>query len=113
MTEKEVNEVKEVVKITIDEMIRQKLCKIDYYPQKREVVEKELRAFFAGKISMINEKMLHQLSDDQYIDIIFMLYRDENTIEQTAEAMGKDESTIKRNKKRLILSIYELMQERK
>lgn len=113
MTEKEVNAIKEIVKITIDEMVRQKLCKIDHYPQKLAVVEKELYAFFAGKVSMINEKILHQLSDDEYIDIIFLKYRDKNTIEQIADAMGKDESTIKRNKKRLILSIYELMQERK
>ena len=48
--------------------------------------------------------------DDEYIDIIYAIYRDGNTQEWLAEYLGVDVSTIKRNKKRLITKIYELLE---
>lgn len=44
---------------------------------------------------------------DPYFRIIPMYYEDKKTIEQIAEALGVDVSTVVRNKKRLCLAIYD------
>lgn len=43
---------------------------------------------------------------DPYFRIITMYYQEGQTIEQIAEALGVDVSTIMRNKKRICLQIY-------
>lgn len=105
------DQIREVVKMTLDELMTRKLIKDDY-PYKLEVVERHLRSFFNDETckAVTLSKVLRQLSDDQYIDIIFLQYRDGKTIEWIAEYMEKDESTIKRNKKRLICAIYEMLE---
>lgn len=44
---------------------------------------------------------------DPYFRIISLYYEQGNTIEQIAEDLGVDTSTVMRNKKRLCLAIYE------
>ena len=53
---------------------------------------------------------LHSLSDDPYIELIYLLYRDRKTIEWIAEYYDVSDITIKRNKKRLIQKLYELLE---
>lgn len=103
-------EIREIVRITLDELTKSKLIKDDY-PYILTVVEKKLNEFFSNRgdgngISYV----LRQLLDDKYIDIIFLHYRDGKTLECIAETMRVDIRTILRNKKRLILRIYELME---
>lgn len=103
-------QIREVVKITLDELTARGMVKDSTIDAKR-VVEGKLTEFFNNKgdgngISYC----LSTLSDDPYIDVIYLNYRDEITIERIAEIMDKDESTIKRNKKRLIIKMYELME---
>jgi effector-binding domain-containing protein len=104
-------QIREVVKITLDELTTRKLIKDDYQSVLR-VVEKRLRAYFnnRGDGNGITYA-LRTLSDDEYIDIIYLHYRDECTLESIAEYYDKEVSTIKRNKKRLIYKIYELLEE--
>ena len=105
-------QIREVVKITIDELTRAKLINTDTYQYILPKVELKLKYFFNNKAGGIKVgHILRQLSDDPYIDIIFLQYRDGKTIEWIAEYMDKDISTIKRNKKRLIYKIYELLEE--
>ena len=104
-------QVREIVIMTIDELTDRKLIKSDSYQYLLGVVDKALYRFFNNKgdgngISYA----LNQLSDDPYIDIIFLQYRDCKTLEFIAEYMDVDVSTIKRNKKRLIKRIYEYME---
>ena len=103
-------QIREIVKITLDELTARKLIKDDY-PVILKVVEGKLRAFFndTGDSKGVSYA-LNQLADDPYIDIIFLQYRDESTLEWIAEAMDREVSTIKRNKKRLIKRIYELLE---
>ena len=103
-------QIREIVKITLDELTARKLIKDDYQFILK-VVEKKLRDFFNNKgdgngISYA----LTQLSDDNYIDIIFLQYRDGKTLEWIAEAMDVEVRTIMRNKKRLINKIFELLE---
>ena len=103
-------QIREIVKITIEELTDKKLLKSDNYSNILKKVELALDHFFnnVGDAKKVGYA-LNQLSDDPYIDIIFLQYRDDKTLEWIAEYYDKDISTIKRNKKRLILSIYELL----
>ena len=105
-------QVREVVKITIEELTKSKLLTTDNYQAVLKIVEPKLYNFFnnRGDGNGIGHT-LNSLSDDQYIDIIFLQYRDTKTLEWIAEYFSVDVSTIKRNKKRLIYKIYELMRE--
>lgn len=103
-------QIREIVKITLDELTQRKLIKDDY-PVMLSKVERKLKAFFDSKGDSSGViYALNQLSDDPYIDIIFLHYRDEATLEWIAEAMDREVSTIKRNKKRLVKRIYELLE---
>lgn len=104
-----IEEVREVVKITIEELLNENHLK-DPYPEIKETVEHELRDFFNGGKSNRMGKVLNQLSDDKYIDLIFFHYRDGKTLEWLAGYYDKETRTISRNKKRLILEAYKLLQ---
>lgn len=101
------NEIKLIVAETIAELRRQGMIK-DNYKAIKDKVEPELYEYF-NKGNTNIKKALTELSDDQYIDLIYLLYRDCFTLERIADAFDKDVSTIKRNKKRLILNIYNIM----
>lgn len=100
------NQIRKIVRITLEEMEGRAE---EPYIKIRQEVEKKLVLYFSGKGGADTAKCLAQLADDPYIGIISALYRDHLTMEKTAEILGKDVSTIKRNKKRLILEIYERM----
>lgn len=104
-------QIREVVKMTIDELTQRKLI-IEEYPVILKLVEGKLGEFFnnRGDGNGISYA-LNQLSDDAYIDVIFLQYRDGKTLEWIAEYMDKEVRTILRNKKRLITKIYELLEE--
>lgn len=104
-------EVKGVVSITLDELIARKLINPEKYQYMLQIVDKQLYSFFSNKGDGTNIKYaLRQVSDDPYIDIIYLQYRDRKTQECIAEYMDKDVRTVKRNKKRLIIQIYNLLE---
>lgn len=105
-------QVREVVKMTLDELSNRKLIKDDYQTILK-AVERQLHNFFNNETckAVGVTYALKQLSDDPYIDIIYLHYRDGRTLEWIAEYYDKEVSTIKRNKKRLIYKIYELLEE--
>ena len=102
-------QIREIVKMTLDELTQRKLIKDDY-PLMLGVVENKLKDFFNHKGSGGVGGILMSLSDDNYIDIIFLQYRDGKTLEWIAEYMDVEVRTILRNKKRLIMRIYELLE---
>lgn len=104
-------QVREVVRITLDELSNRKRIKDDY-PVILKAVERKLKDFFnnRGDGNGISYT-LNVLSDDPYIDIIYLHYRDGRTLEWIAEYYDKEVSTIKRNKKRLIYKIHELLED--
>lgn len=104
-------EIREIVKMTMDELTARKLIKDDYHIILNDV-EHKLKLFFNNKGDGLNiGYALNQLSDDPYIDIIFLQYRDSKTLEWIAEYMDKEVRTVLRNKKRLIIKIYELLEQ--
>jgi hypothetical protein len=103
-------QIREVVKMTVDELTQRKLIK-EEYPVILGVVEKKLHEFFnnRGDGNGISYA-LNQLSNDAYIEVIFLQYRDGKTLEWIAEYMDVEVRTVLRNKKRLITKIYELLE---
>jgi hypothetical protein len=93
--------------LTIEELIDRKVVKLDAYDYVLEYISIRLNAYFNGENDVKLSKALKLLSDDYYIDIIYLQYRDGKTIEWMAEYFNKEARTILRNKKRLIYRIYE------
>lgn len=103
-------EIQDIVRMTIYELKKQGMIKANYVTVLKEV-EPVLRKYFDKKDNRKIEHFLRDRSDDAYIDILYLHYRDNITIDRIAEVLDKDVSTIKRNKKRLIMSIYEYLEE--
>lgn len=99
--------IREIVKITLEELINSKVVKVDSYDYVLDIVGRELTEYFDNKSKPKIKEALKVLCDDYYIDVIYLQYRDNKTIEWIAEYFNKDTSTILRNKKRLIYKIYE------
>ena len=100
-------EIREVVRITLDELSQRKQYKPVNYSAVLQEVDKRLYKFFRGGKDSELRQVLNRISDDAYIDIIYLQYRDGKTLEWIAEILDKDTSTIKRNKKRLIMAIHD------
>lgn len=103
-----VDEIREIVKLTINELLNGDTD--DTYQKAKIIVEYELKSFFNSDSNNDIGKILNHLMTDDYIDIIFLYYRDGKTLEYIADYYNKDTTTIIRNRKRLIMEIYELMQ---
>lgn len=109
MTEEQ---VREIVRLTLEGLLDIGELQKDSYKHILIKVNKNLYDFFNDRgDSKEVAKALYEVSDDPYIDVIYLQYRDEKSIEYIAEVMGKDYSTIMRNKKRLILKLYNLMKD--
>lgn len=103
------NEVQSIVLATIAELRRQGMLR-DEYEAIRKTSEPLIRQFFLKKNNEKIKKFLIEYSDDPYIDIIYLHYRDNATLEKIAEWMEKDVSTVKRNKKRLLMLLYDFLE---
>lgn len=102
-------EVQSIILMTINELKRQGLLK-DTYSVILKETEPVIKNYFCRKKNKQVERFLVEYSDDPYIDIIYLHYRDAITIERIAGILNKDVSTIKRNKKRLIMQLYDLLE---
>ena len=100
-------EIREIIRLTIEELIDRKVVKLDNYDYVLDFTSTRLNKYFNDTDDTKISKALKLLSDDYYIDIIYLQYRDDKTIEWIAEYFNKDTRTILRNKKRLIYRIYE------
>lgn len=104
------SQIREIVRMTIDELDQRNMLK-DPYQSILGAVDKRVNKYFSGGKDSGISSALRELSDDPYIDLIYLQYRDGKTIEWIANYYNKDTSTIKRNKKRLIKSIYEIIRD--
>lgn len=106
MTQEQIEQIKVIVSTTVDELLKRQM--IDERHQTYiKTAERYLYGFFDAekKYKGVGE-ILKTLENDEYIQIIYLRYKDKCTIEEIAETCGKDVSTIKRNRKRLLKKIY-------
>jgi len=102
-------EIKQIVELTVSELRRNNMLETNPYKIILPSVEKRLKDFFGGNKDRSILNALRQLSDDEYIDVIYYHYRDKLTIERIAGYMERDITTIKRNKRRLIMQIHRMI----
>ena len=100
-------EVRRVVRETVQEIKKQGLlnnCEDAIY---RDVSEILRNHYQTEPIDQVVEYAIQSLRFDPYFRIIPMYYEQKETIENIAELLNVDVSTVIRNKKRLCLKIYE------
>ena len=97
-------EIREIVRITIEELTAKSTIS---YPDILRIMDKRLYSYFENMSDIEIAPLLTHYNNDPYIDIIYYQYGHKETIEWIAEHMQKDVSTIKRNKKRIIIKMYE------
>ena len=102
-------EIRKIVRLTVEELIRAKLINVDSYDSVLEYVAPKLTEYFNGNNDSKVSRALKVIADDYYIDVIYLQYRDGHTIEWIAEELGREPRTILRNKKRLMYKLYEEM----
>lgn len=94
-------EVKEIVRETINELLRQDRLKENDYAEASQLITD----YYAGRGTPETQAAIKVMSTDAYFKIIPSYFRDGKTIEQLAIAFDCEVSTISRNKKRLCLEI--------
>lgn len=102
--------IREIVKETISELKRTGLLKNVTDLAYSEVTELLKDYYDSGERDSVISKALKELDSDTYFKIIPLYFRYNYTIEQIAEVFDVEISTITRNKKRLCLDIYSLIQ---
>lgn len=102
--------IREIVKETINELKRSGLLKSVTDLAYSEVTELLKDYYDSGERDSVIFKALHELETDTYFKILPLYFRYNYTIEQIAEVFDVEISTITRNKKRLCLDLYNLIQ---
>lgn len=104
-------QIRAIVKATIEELLKSRYIRVDSYQLILDSLEPKLYGFFKdGKSYKEVARPLKLLASDPYIKVIYLIYRNRKTLEEIAETLNKDVSTIKRNKKRLLYKIFELLE---
>lgn len=98
-------EIKEVVAETVDYLFLQgKLVDDD---MNYKYMSKMLFKFYKNEIDEeIFREAIREQKKDEWFPIITLYYKDRMTVEGVADELCCDYSTVVRNKKRLVMSIY-------
>lgn len=100
--------IKEVVTATVKELKRAGLLQ-DYKTIAYAEISERLYRYYGGEDDKEISAALDDLRSDYYFRILPLYYGKSMTIEGIAERMSVETSTIVRNKKRLCLAIYSLI----
>ena len=103
------SEIRKVVKETIRELKRDGLLK-DVKTVAYQTTAERLSRHYAGAEDEELEIALDELRADYYFRVLPLYYGKRMTIEQIAEQMNVEVSTIVRNKRRLCLMLYGLLE---
>ena len=107
MTDKEIKSIIDLtVQRTVKELKRKRMLKETdniVYSDASEILTNYYRS---GKVEATITYAIQGLRFDPYFRILPMYFEEGKTIEQIAEILDVDARTIARNKKRLLLSIY-------
>lgn len=99
-------EIRQVVNECLNELEKRRIIK-DMRAVVYEEMNGRLFSYYQGGATDPNvTAAIDSLDGDLYLGILPYYFRDRFTIEQIAELMGVDVSTIVRNKKRLCISLY-------
>ena len=103
--------VKEIVKMTVDELLDAGRIKYDT-EMAYHFINVKLAEYYSGGSESKAEfdrlsEAIEKIKDDEYSNVLRLYYREGHTIEEIADILDRDMRTISRNKKRLCLKVYE------
>lgn len=101
--------IKEIVALTLEELINEKLINRDNDMCYKFMSKKLFKYFADGVVDNQMEHGLNALEEDPWYKILILYYEDRKTTENVAEELGCAITTIVRNKKRLVLRLYDLV----
>lgn len=108
LTAEQKEDIKEVINLTINELQQGGLLKDKSDYIYGNVAERLKRYYRSGDDKAL-EQVLKDIQDDIYINVIPLYYKNRYTIEAIAEMYNVNTSTIVRNKKRLCIMIYTML----
>lgn len=106
MTEEE---IKTIIRLTVKELRREGLLR-DLDDVIYAEMSERLTRFFEGKPDIDLGRALQAISSDWYFEIIPLYYQNGMSTEAISRHIGADISTINRNKKRLCIKLYSLIE---
>lgn len=110
LSKEQKKEISEIVDIVIKGLKKNHLLKNTSNAVYEDVSDQLFTFYKTGENNVVLRNALENFKDDAYIDIIPMYYKEGYTIESIAEIMNVDISTIVRNKKRICMSLYLLLE---
>lgn len=105
------DEVKEIVAETIRQLKREGLLKSAKDIAYHEISARLRQYYRDGETDTEVSEALKRIEGDDYYKILPLYFRYGYTIEAIAETLGVEVSTIVRNKKRISIRIYELLED--
>lgn len=106
-------EIREMFGMLIDELKRNHLIKKPNDSIYQDVSQRLYGFYKYGETDTKMLKVLSELQEDLYFNIIPLFYKNKYTIDNIADMMNCDTSTIVRNKKRMCTAIYIMLQQEK
>ena len=103
--------IENIVKETIRQLIRDGLLKSPQDIAYREITARLRQYYKDGETDPDLYRAIEKLAEDPYSKILPLYFRYGYTIEAIAEALDVDVTTITRNKKRLSIKIYEILED--
>lgn len=102
--------IEDIIHTTVKQTIRE-LVQEEYIKDSSDIMYSEsskllFNYFKNGSRDIKITKALEDFKHDSYLDVLYLYFQDHCTIENIAELLNVDVSTIVRNKKRLCLEIY-------
>ena len=101
-------EIRKVVRETITELRNQEMLRETDEAIMEEMSER-LRLFFSGTPDHELGKVLQEIRNDYYFEIIPLYFQQGMTQAAIASHLGADPATIHRNRKRLLRGIYTML----
>lgn len=102
-------EIAEIVRMTINEMLKKNLMRTPESVAYKTISDR-LAVYYAPYTMPHSDAQLAAALDviknDKYFIILPMFFRNRYTVEEIADRLGVDMTTVTRNKKRLCLEIY-------
>lgn len=102
-------EIKKIVNVTVNQLLKDNMLKYSdsvIYDKMSE----SLREYYVKGDNELLKLALDVVSTDPYYELLEMYYRDNITLEQIADVKYLDISTVVRNKKRLCIKLFEIME---
>ena len=102
-------EIKKIVNVTVNQLLKDNMLKYSdsvIYDKMSE----SLRGYYSEGSNELLRLALDIVRTDPYYELLELYYRDNMTLEQIAEARYLDISTVVRNKKRLCIKLFEIME---